>query len=411
MRRRLLPLLAAALLSSPPARAQTRAVRAQPVLGYGADAWRRTGLGAVRGATLGPIENSQHPGVGYGTEASGEALDELAALGSNWVSLTPFGRMWSTRDPAVRMDFEAPFVENREAVKRAVAQAHARGLRVLLIPHIWTDTGGWRGEISFENPQDWARWFAAYTRFVTEWARVAEEAHADMFSIAVEMCSSSGRPEWNDVIDAIRRVYHGMLTYSANWDEEDRVTFWDRLDVIGIQAFYPLAQRPGASLDELRRAAVERADRVERWALREGRAVMFTEFGYTARTDPTLRPWEWPDGMQGARVDPHAQAEGYRALMEAFIPRPWFVGGFVWRYYSNPMDSSQEPAWGFSPRGREGEQVLRELYDWRVRWGSDPGEPLWGAEIGRRGGGFGALSLHDLWTGEGRALPPRPPGR
>ncbi len=399
------------LLAAGAAHAQPRAVSRAPVIGYGERAWRDLGWGAVRGATLGPIESSQHPGVGYGTVASAEALDELAALGCNWVSITPFGRMWSIHDPAVRMDFEAPFAENREAVKRVIAQAHARGLRVLLVPHIWTDTGGWRGEIGFDDPRDWARWFAAYTRFVTEWARVAEESQADMLSVAVEMCSSSGRPEWHDVIDAIRRNYRGLLTYSANWDEEGRVTFWDRLDVIGLQAFYPLAQRPGASLDELRRAAVERADRLERWARQEGRAVMFTEYGYTARTDPTLRPWEWPDGMTDVRVDAHAQAEGYRALMEAFIPRSWFAGGFVWRYYSNPMDSSQEAPWGFSPRGREGEAVLRQLYDWRVTWGSDPAEPLWGNEIGRREGGYGRRSLHDLWTSEGPTLPRRAPGR
>ncbi|MEZ4392282.1 MAG: hypothetical protein R3A48_14430 [Polyangiales bacterium] len=393
------------LLAAGASSAQRRAPRDEPLIGYGADAWRRHGLGAVRGATLGPIESSQHPGVGYGTPASAEALDELAALGCNWVSVTPFGRMWSNRDPAVRMDFEAPFAENREAVKRVIAQAHARGMRVLLVPHIWTDTGGWRGEIAFDDPRDWARWFAAYARFVAQWARVAEEAHADMLSVAVEMCSSSGRPEWGGVIDAIRREYSGLLTYSANWDEADRVTFWDRLDVIGVQAFYPLAQHPGASLDELRRAALERADLVERWALREQRPVMFTEFGYTARTDPTLRPWEWPDGMTDVRVDARAQAEGYRALLEAFVPRPWFVGGFVWRYYANPMDSSQEAPWGFSPRGREGEQVLRELYDWRVTWGSDPGDPLWGTQIGRREGGFGRRGLHDLWISEGPALP------
>jgi hypothetical protein len=26
-------------------------------------------------------------------------------------------------------------------------QAHDRGLRVFLIPHLWVDMGGWRGEI------------------------------------------------------------------------------------------------------------------------------------------------------------------------------------------------------------------------------------------------------------------------
>ncbi len=327
----------------------------------------------MRGATLGPIENSQHPGVGYGTPASAAALDELVALGCNWVSFTPFGRQWDLDETDIRLDFEAPFEVNRENVKRVIAQAHARGLRVLLIPHLWVDMGGWRGEIAHRDDAAWRRWFASYTRFVTAWARVAEESGAEMFSVGVEMKSSSStRGEWFDVIAQIRRVYRGMLTYSANWDGEEGVTFWDRLDVVGIQAFYPLAEHSGATLDELRRAAVARADRLEEASRRWARPVMFAEFGYTARPDPTLRPWEWPEDLGNVRVDAHAQAMGYRALMEAFIGRRWFTGGFVWRYYANPMDSSQEPPFGFSPRDREGEQVLRELYDPALSWGSDP---------------------------------------
>ncbi len=355
-------------------------------MGYGATAWREGAYGAVRGATVGPIESAQHPGVGYGSPASAELLDELAALGCNWVSVTPFGRQWSLEATDIRMDFEAPFARNREDVARFVAQAHARGLKVLLIPHLWLDMPGWRGEIGEKdrlgNPRafthdEWARWFRSYTRFVSEWARVAERAGADMFSVGVELKSSSStRGEWFDVIDAVRRIYHGPLTYSANWDEADKVMFWDRLDVAGIQAFYPLAEREGATLDELRAAARRRAYDLERWALRERRAVMFAEFGYKAIVDTTLRPWEWPDGMTDVRVSGQAQADAYRALLEAFVFREWFVGAYVWRYYANPMDSSQEDAWGFSPRGREGEDVLRQLYDPRLAWGSDPPDPV-----------------------------------
>src|SRR5437762_10251612 len=127
-----------------------------------------------------------------------------------------------------------------------ISQAHARGLRVLLVPHLWVDMGGWRGEIDLGTPERWAQWFESYARFVTEWARVAEEGHAEMLSIGVEMKSSSathGR-EWFDVIDRVRGVYHGLLTYSANWDEASQVVFWDRLDVAGVNAFYPLAEHP-----------------------------------------------------------------------------------------------------------------------------------------------------------------------
>nr|MBK7068964.1 hypothetical protein [Deltaproteobacteria bacterium] len=79
----------------------------RPVVGYTPHAWADLGLGAVRGATLGPIESTQHPGVGYGTPASAAALDELVALGCNWVSFTPFGRQWDLDETEVRLDFEA----------------------------------------------------------------------------------------------------------------------------------------------------------------------------------------------------------------------------------------------------------------------------------------------------------------
>lgn len=339
--------------------------------GYSADGWRRLGLGAIRGATLGPIESSLHPGVGYGTAASAEALDELAALGCTWVSITPFGRIWSLRSTEIQMDFEAPYRDNRAAVLRVIQQAHERGLRVMLVPHLWVETGGWRGEIDPGSEEGWRRWFASYTHFVTEWARVAEQGGVELFSVGVEMKSSSRTrgSQWFAVIDAVRAVYSGMLTYSANWDEEREVLFWDRLDLVGINAFYPLTEREGAGLDVLREGARRRARELRAWAEHVGRSVLFTEFGYTARPDPALRPWEWPEDLHDVRVDPHAQAEAYRALIEAFAPEPWFAGAFVWRYYSNPMDASQEAPWGFSPREREAETVLREFY--ALRWGSD----------------------------------------
>ena len=241
----------------------------------------------------------------------------------------------------------------------------------MLIPHLWLETGGWRGQIDPGSEARWSQWFASYTHFVTEWARVAAEGQVEMFSIGVEMKSSSQTrgPEWFAVIDAIRAVYGGLLTYSANWDEEPQVVFWDRLDLVGINAFYPLAEHDGADLTALRRGALERAEHLQSWAEHEGRSVLFTEFGYTARPNPAVRPWEWPEAMAHVTVDEHAQADAYRALLEAFVGRPWFAGAFVWRYYSNPMDASQEAPWGFSPRLREAEGVLRDIF--ALRWGSD----------------------------------------
>src|SRR4051812_20700840 len=44
----------------------------------GAEAWAESGLGGIRGLTIGPIENLRHPDRGYGTEACARAMDEAA---------------------------------------------------------------------------------------------------------------------------------------------------------------------------------------------------------------------------------------------------------------------------------------------------------------------------------------------
>ena len=92
-----------------------------------AHAWHDAELGGVRGVTVGPIENAYHPGVGYGSPAYDRTLLEARALGATWVAVTPFGRVQDLSGTGVDPTFEAPFPENRRAVARAIAMAHARG--------------------------------------------------------------------------------------------------------------------------------------------------------------------------------------------------------------------------------------------------------------------------------------------
>jgi hypothetical protein len=94
-----------------------------------------------------------------------------------------------------------------------------------------------------------------------------------------------------------------------------------------------------------------------------------TEFGYTTRPDPAVRPWEWPDKMANVPVDEGAQADAYAALLAPLVDEPWLAGAFVWRFYADPNDVSQEAEWGFSPRGKLAELVLRDAFS--ARWAGD----------------------------------------
>jgi hypothetical protein len=347
----------------------------------GADAWARAEIGGVRGITIGPIENAYHPGVGYGSPAFDRTLREAQLAGANWVAVTPFGRVADLSSTCIDLTFEVPFSRNRIDVLRAIDMAHARGLHVMLVPHLWIESGRWRGDIDPGTSEAWARWADSYGRFLETWARLAESAHVEMLSVGVELTSwvTSGRaPSFSRVVRGVRDVYHGLLTYSANWDDVEKTTILADLDVIGINAFYPLAERPGTQPSGLAARARTIRDKLHRFAELWRRPVLFTEMGYTTRHDPALRPWEWPDSMKDIAVDERAQAEAYRALLTPLLEEPHFAGFFVWRVYADPDDVSQEPPWGFSPRGKQAEIVVRDAF--AAHWACDaPALGAWGS--------------------------------
>jgi hypothetical protein len=321
---------------------------------------------------VGPIESALHPGRGYGSEAYARTLREVSRMGGGWISITPFGRVWDLQPSGIALDFEQPFEANRAAVIRAIAQAHAQGLNVLLVPHLWVETGGWRGEIEPGDEAAWNVWADAYRAFLLTWARVAEETDVEMFSVGVELRSwvtTTRAPTFLPIIRDVRRAYRGLLTYAANWDDVERTVILGELDVIGVNAFFPLATSAGAGLPALLDGGRAVAERLAAVAELWDKPIVFTEFGYTTRTDPAVRPWEWPEHLSDVHVDELAQADAYRALLAGLIDEPWFAGFFVWRFYADPEDVSQEAEWGFSPRGKLAELVLRDAF--RTRWATD----------------------------------------
>lgn len=330
----------------------------------------------MRGVTIGPIENGYHAGKGYGSEPYGRMLDECARMGATWVSITPFGRVGDLKGRGVDPTFEAPHAENERNVARAVAMAHARGLRVMLVPHLWVESGEWRALIDPGTDEGWAAWAKSYGAFASGWARVAEASGVDLFSAGVELRSwvtGPRAPSFAALVRDLRRVYKGPITYSANWDDVEHTVVLGELDVIGVNAFYPLAEKEGAPFETLLEGGRRVRERVAKLSEVWQRPVVFTEIGYTTRPDPAVKPWEWPDAMKNVKVDQRAQAEAYAALVGPILDEPSFLGFFVWRVYADPEDVSQEAEWGFSPRGKLAELVVRDAF--RTRWARDVGRP------------------------------------
>ena len=73
----------------------------------GSDGWAAAGDAAIRGVTIGPIENGYHPGVGYGSPPFERTLAETAKDGGTWIALTPFGRVHDLAGRGIDPRFEA----------------------------------------------------------------------------------------------------------------------------------------------------------------------------------------------------------------------------------------------------------------------------------------------------------------
>ncbi|MEM6853728.1 MAG: hypothetical protein AAF593_04895 [Planctomycetota bacterium] len=102
---------------------------------------------------------------------------------------------------------------------------------------------------------------------------------------------------WHGMIAEVRSRYAGRLTYAANFDSYMDVGFWPALDVMGINAYFPLRDpAEPADVATLAEAWDEVFTDIESHQVAmgvPGMPVVFTELGYTQRAGTTTAPWAW----------------------------------------------------------------------------------------------------------------------
>jgi len=302
-------------------------------------------------------------------------FDQAVRDNVEWVALTPFGWQRGLDAPDVfSSDQVESWAPTDVQIRRAVEAAHNTGLRVMLKPHLWlTESRGWRADIAMTNDADWAGWFEAYGAFILHHARAADSLGVEMLCIGTELAGTVAREtEWRTLIAAVREVYKGQLIYAANWDGEfEDVAFWDALDAIGVQAYFPLTEERVPSVTELTHAWAPHAEQIARVATRFDRPVIFTEIGYRSVVSSAARPWEWGMFFFFERVSRETQVNCYEAMFETFWDEPWFGGLYVWTWYPYAEPNSGYLGRGFTPMGKPAENVMARWFGKGLEVGVD----------------------------------------
>lgn len=286
---------------------------------------------------------------GYDAVEAADHLRDIKAVGGTWVQLNP---TWYQMSPAANGFGRTSESVSDAGLRRMIRLARAAGLRVSVKPHVDLPSDADRATI---RPADPDAWFATYRAFVAHYAVIAAQEGAAEFVVGTELAGvSADRARWLDVIADARSRFSGTLVYAANYDEYERVAFWDAVDVIGIDAYFPLAGTSGADVGALVKAWAPIRARLATLSARHGRPVLFTEAGYRSQAGTLARPYSF---SLTTGADQREQASGYEALLRAFEGQSWWQGVDWWMWTELPVETTP-PALSYSPRGKLAEIVL-----------------------------------------------------
>ncbi|GMN09929.1 hypothetical protein MTsPCn9_19720 [Croceitalea sp. MTPC9] len=301
--------------------------------------------------------------VGSRDKISQTNVDPVVRVNANYAAIMPFGFVRNLNSPNVVFNTDRQwFGETRAGAKQYIELLQKNKIKIMLKPQIWIWRGEFTGDMIMESEEDWNTLEETYSDFILTYAKLAEETKAEIYCIGTELEEFvKNRPEyWQELIQKVRNIYKGKLTYAANWDEYTRTPFWKQLDYIGVDAYFPLNESKLPSQLQMQKGWQKWKVKLEEMSNKENKDILFTEFGYRSMDYTAKKPW-LVDRNEMA-VNLQAQAEATKAVFEEFWKEDWFVGGFVWKWFIHHEKSGGIEDNRFTPQNKPAENVIRNYY-------------------------------------------------
>ncbi|MGO4389384.1 hypothetical protein AB4Y85_17790 [Microvirga sp. 2YAF29] len=333
----------------------------------------------------------------YRMDWSENNIDLMKGDGASQVVLVPTVYMDTINSTRIYRDNDtsggwntdgAPRTESDDAISTSVNFAKQRGLDVILKMHVNIQDETWNALIAppeGSTPQQaeaWAKqWFASYKEVALHYARFAQAQGIKTFAIGNE-CESMTGPEyreyWVGIIDAIRDVYDGKLTYAATWTEALTLSFWDKLDYVGANPYISFTDLLDPTIQQLvdgwtkpsefyhtrepiearfgeNISAIEALKRISELT---GKKLIFTETGFRSINGNNYDPWVWGNG----EIDLQEQADMYQAFFKIITEpanKEWIAGYWLWNYDASEYPADPSPDDGYYTHAKPADAVIK----------------------------------------------------
>lgn len=252
-----------------------------------------------------------------------------------------------------------------DVLRQLIDQIHQEGMGAIFLPTLLVDDGSWEGEL---QPADVDAWFSHWQEILIHYADLAQQTGVEVLLIGSEMVTLQDQHDrWLQMIQTVRQHYQGPVSYSANWwfDEAHyesvfNMAQWDKLDYIGVTAYFELTDKADPTPSELEAAwSHDRdgrnvLDDLDRLSSRySNKPIVFWEFGYQSKNGTNIEPWNYP---KPGDPDPQEQADAFQAYFKVFAPFPWWSGqGIFAEQVGLPIDPT-----GYDVLSKPAESILAQ---------------------------------------------------
>ncbi len=288
------------------------------------------------------------------------ACDPIKDLGADWLCVMPYGFV---REEGSKVIYNHPFQwwgEQRMGIIASIQIAKEQGMRVCMKPHLWTQ-GVYTGSYSPPNGDSWEEFHGSYTKFIIDYAKVADSLGVELLCIGTELSTAvKEEPEfWASLICHVREVYKGKLSYAANWDNYQNVKFWSELDVIGVNAYFPLDSSINPNTQSVKASWERWSSKLSDFSNEEGKQILFTELGYRSMEKGLARPW---DAAHHGEFDEKLQAIAYTGFFEGIWNEPWLAGAIIWKWHSDHRKAGGPGNTRYTPQNKLAQEIITQHF-------------------------------------------------
>lgn len=323
-----------------------------------------------RGMTYGAFDQSV-----LTSNITAQAMKEMQnELSVAWLSLTILWKQDGVHANTVYAYDQTP---SDDWIRGFIQQANQLDLAVMIKPII-VPTGN---ASVFITPTNFSEWFSSYSKLMLSLAQLAAQEGAEAISIGVELpfvtIPPNNRESWISLILQVRQVFSGSLTFSALYVfEYPNLSFWDALDWIGIDAYFPLAaaSNPNPPLSEMIATLNQSYFAIREWKSHLPALlnipVVFTEIGFPSTQYCAALPAGFPTsgGCSGIFAPNNTcQQSAWETVFELLPSYSDIISGLFVFWWDNPSTPDLMPSgkWYpcyFTPRGKPAYDIIQKAF-------------------------------------------------